>query len=190
MTESKDDGGPTTWQCCNYIHSVDEPCVICGRLVNARVPDEAVCESCGSSSAASRHGMNVCALCLYSKAEVRLMVRKSQPDEAKISELKPCPFCGDDPRRLGDDGDDLHLVECRGCGVRVASSHGAKEAERHWNSRPESEAERVLREYGEARKVVVELASKLVSDKNADEQFGKALKAMEALARKLAGGGE
>ena len=72
----------------------------------------------------------------------------------------------------------------------VVKSFACRGFEAGYSARPESEAERVLREYGEAKKVVVELASKLVSDKNADEQFGKALKDMENLARKLAGGGE
>ena len=37
-----------------------------------------------------------------------------------MSELKPCPFCGETPRWCGDDIEnkhDCHLIKCDGCGT-------------------------------------------------------------------------
>lgn len=46
------------------------------------------CESCGGASGIPRHGVTVCATCLHSKAEVRLMMSDKERHNAWVQSLQ------------------------------------------------------------------------------------------------------
>lgn len=55
-------------------------------------------------------------------------------------ELKACPFCGADERRIGQatmraDYLTIYSVECYDCGAEIADDESQEAADRHWNTR-------------------------------------------------------
>jgi Lar family restriction alleviation protein len=60
---------------------------------------------------------------------------KAQPAEEevkRVTELKPCPFCGGDAEICGDE---YFWVTCTSCGVETNGSHDEEEAVERWNRR-------------------------------------------------------
>lgn len=105
-----------------------------------------------------------------------------------MSELKPCPFCGSDPKFTLDDGDGGSWVTCTNDKCKVNPSaiwhaHDKETIVQHWNNRPESEAERVLREYGVSR-----LMSQNIYSLSANSRLRKAIDELNKLAIALAEG--
>jgi len=52
-----------------------------------------------------------------------------------MSELKKCPFCGEEVYITTDKHDTKHWVECRKCGVTMIPTDTAEYAKERWNRR-------------------------------------------------------
>lgn len=58
-----------------------------------------------------------------------------------MSELKACPFCGDDEPKVRDVGN-MRIVECMNCSaLGGAVNEDASDGESVWNTRPTEEAQ-------------------------------------------------
>lgn len=56
----------------------------------------------------------------------------------RMTELKPCPFCGGDVHEVSPEerGDRFWRIECASCGVRMGGTHAAMNR-KDWNTRAE-----------------------------------------------------
>lgn len=53
-----------------------------------------------------------------------------------MSEIKPCPFCGNEAEYWEDSQyQDRHVIECQYCGANKRSEYGYKGVLRDWNTR-------------------------------------------------------